>query len=200
MFAFHYDKIKQQYGDSAKLLMTDRDNLVYHIKTEEVNEYMLQQRDAFDTSEYLTSHKLFSAKNKCVLGKPKDEHKGNLRKEFVGLRPKMYSILEADGYEKKTAKGIAKKTSAKICHGRYLHTFYNEASTSVTFNQIKSIMHEIFTVKATKTGLSPYDDKRYILDDGVSALAFGHHRIPNVDEKACSFPHLESEKMDEETD
>ena len=43
----------------------------------------------------------------------KDENKGNLITEFIGLRPKMYSILEADGHEKKTAKGIDKKHRQK---------------------------------------------------------------------------------------
>ena len=66
----------------------------------------------------------------------------------------------------------------------------------MTFNRIKSIMHEVFTVRAT--GLSPYDDKCYILDDGVSTLAFSHHRIRNVETR--SFPPLEGEKMDEETE
>ena len=36
-------------------------------------------------------------------------------------------------------------------------------------NQIQSKMHEIYS-----SGLSPYDDKRYILNDGVSTLAYGH--------------------------
>ena len=110
MFAFHYDKIKQRYGNNAKILITDTDSLVYYIKIKDVCEDMLQDQDAYDTSEYPTSHKLFSVKNKRVLGKIKEEYKGNLIKEFVGLRPKMYSILEADEHEKKTAKGIAKKT------------------------------------------------------------------------------------------
>ena len=177
MFAFHYDKIKQRYGDNVKLLMTDTDSLVYYIETEDIYEDMLQDQDAYDTSEYPPSHKLFNIKNKRVLGKMKDEYKGNLIKEFVGLRPKMYSILEANAKEKKTAKGIAKRTSAKIRHSSYLNTLYNEMSTTVTFNQIKSVMHDVLTVKITKTGLSPYDDKRYVLDDGVSTLAFGHRRI-----------------------
>ena len=175
MFAFHYDKIKQRYGDNAKLLMTDTDSLVYYIKTKDVYEDMLQDQDAYDTSEYPTSHKLFNIKNKRVLGKMKDEYKGNLIKEFVGLRPKMYSILEADGHEKKTAKGIAKKTSKKIRHSSYLGALYNETSSSVTFNQIKSVMHDVHTVKTTKTGLSPYDDKRYVLNDHITTLAFGHY-------------------------
>ena len=175
MFAFHYDKVKQKYGDNAKLLMTDTDSLVYYIKTKDVYEDMLQDQDAYDTSEYPTSHKLFSIKNKRMLGKMKDEYKGNLIKEFVGLRPKMYSILEADGLEKKTAKGIAKKTSKKIRHSSYLDALYNETSSCVTFNQIKSVMHDVHTVKTTKTGLSPYDDKRYVLNDRITTLAFGHY-------------------------
>ena len=197
MFAFHYDKIKQRYGVNAKLLMADTDSLVYYIATEDMYEYMLQERDAYDTSEYPTSHKLFDIKNKRLFGKMKDEYKGKLIKEFVGLRPKMYSILEADGHEKKTEKGIAERTSAKIRHDRYLNTIYNEVITFVTFNQIKSIMNEVFTVKGTKTGLSPHDDKRYLLDDKVSTLAFSYHRIPNVDEKACICLLLEDGKSKE---
>ena len=54
MFAFHYDKIKQRYGDKAKLLMTDTDSLVYYIETEDIYEDMLQEQDAYDTSEYPT--------------------------------------------------------------------------------------------------------------------------------------------------
>ena len=78
MFAFHYDKIKQRYGTNAKLLITDTDSLVYHIKTKDVYEDMLQEQDAYDTSEYPNSHKLYSSKNYRVLGKMKDENKGNL--------------------------------------------------------------------------------------------------------------------------
>ena len=31
--------------------------------------------------------------------------------EFVGLRLKMYLLLEADGHEKKTAEGISKRVT-----------------------------------------------------------------------------------------
>ena len=78
MIAFHYDKIKQRYGTNAKLLMTDTDSLIYHFETKDVYEDMLQEQDAYDTSEYPNSHKLYSSKNYRVLGKMKDENKGNL--------------------------------------------------------------------------------------------------------------------------
>ena len=87
----------------------------------------------------------------------------------------MYSILEADGHEKKTAKGISKRTSTKLRHKAYLDALCNETSTTVTFNQIKSVMHEILTLNAARTGLSPCHDKRYVLDDRISTLAFGHY-------------------------
>ena len=78
MFAFHYDNIKQRYGEKAKLLMTDTDSLVYYIATEDIYEDMLQEQDAYNTSEYLTSYKLFNFKNKRVLEKMKDKHKGKI--------------------------------------------------------------------------------------------------------------------------
>ena len=44
-------------------------------------------------------------------------------------------------------------------------------------NVIKSEKHEIFTQKVNKIALSADDDKRYILDDGVHTLAWGHWRL-----------------------
>jgi len=36
MNEFHYDYIKQKYGDKAKLLLTDTNSLAYKIQTEDV--------------------------------------------------------------------------------------------------------------------------------------------------------------------
>ena len=46
----------------------------------------------------------------------KDEYKGNLIKEFAGLRPKMYSILETDGHKnsKKHSQKNIEKNSPSI--------------------------------------------------------------------------------------
>jgi len=33
-----------------------------------------------------------------------------------------------------------------------------------------------------KIGLSAYDDKRYILEDGISSYAYGHYRIRSMQE------------------
>ena len=36
MFEFHYDYIKNKYGNNSRLLLTDTDSLMYEITTEDV--------------------------------------------------------------------------------------------------------------------------------------------------------------------
>lgn len=40
----------------------------------------------------------------------------------------------------------------------------------------RSQRYELFTIKQTKKSPSPFDDKRYILDDGCTTRAQGHWR------------------------
>ena len=39
-------------------------------------------------------------------------------------------------------------------------------------NQIRSLNHQIYSLTLTKTSLSPYDDKRFILADGCHTFAY----------------------------
>ena len=59
----------------------------------------------FDLCNYPKNSKYSCNDNKKVLGKLKDEHRGNVPKEFIGLRLKMYSILDTKNNEKTTHKG-----------------------------------------------------------------------------------------------
>jgi len=45
-------------------------------------------------------------------------------------------------------------------------------------NTIRSDHHQINSYHLNKVSLSAYDDKRYILDDGVTSYAYGHWRVP----------------------
>ena len=96
MCEFHYDYIKEKYQE-AKLLFTDTDSLCYDIPTEDIYKYMEQDAHLFDTSDYPKDHFLHSTEKKKVLGKMKDETAGVPIKMFVGLRPKMYSLLYGGG-------------------------------------------------------------------------------------------------------
>ena len=167
----------RRYGEMAKLLMTDTDSLVYHLETADVYADMASNLDDYDTSDYPKSLQAFSVVNKKVLGKMKDEYNGRPISEFVGLRPKMYSILEADGHEKKKAKGISRRTTSRMLHVSYRTALFDEVSSKATMQRIVSKNQRVFTERLTKTGLSPYDDKRYVLDDAITTLAYGHYAV-----------------------
>ena len=177
MYEFHYNHIKSTYGNRAALLMTDTDSLVYSIETDDLYDDMCHHLDLYDTSEYPSDHPAYSTLNKKMLGKMKDEMKGCPIKEFVGLRPKMYSVLEGDGSEKKTAKGINKSVTRKIRHEQYFQALFGEQRSIARMTCIRSYKHEVMTVNIKKVGLSPYDDKRYVLADKVTTLAHGHCSI-----------------------
>ena len=104
MYNFHYNHLKSMYGNRAVLLMIDTDSLVYSIKTDNLYDDMCHHLNFYDTSEYPNNHPAYSTINIKVLRKMKDEMKGYTVKEFVGLQPKMYSVLEGDGTEKKQQK------------------------------------------------------------------------------------------------
>ena len=84
---------------------------------------MAATADLYDTSDYPKDHPLYSATNKKVLGKIKDECPGVPIAENVGLRPKMYSILRADKKTIRTAKGVKRAVVKKLLH----HEQYKEA-------------------------------------------------------------------------
>ena len=174
MYSFHYEYIVPKYGDNAKLLFTDTDSLTYEVKTEDIYKDMLKDMDMFDTSEYPTDHLLYSNQNKKALGKMKDESFGEPHVEFVGLRPKMYSFKGG----KKTAKGIKKSVvKNELSHDDYRRCLLNRELKKANMTQIRSYNHKVYSVAQSKIGLSPYDDKRYILDNGISTLAYGHYSI-----------------------
>ncbi|GBM47569.1 hypothetical protein AVEN_90276-1 [Araneus ventricosus] len=107
MYNFHYNVMKKEYGDKAELLFTDTDLLTYEVETEDIYEDMSRHMDIYDTSDYPRDHFLFSESNKKKIGCFKDELHSKPIYEFIGLRPKMYSIKSERG-EKKTAKGVAR--------------------------------------------------------------------------------------------
>ena len=93
MYEFHYDYMKRKYNENnLKLLYMDTDSLVYDIKTEDFYRDIGEDVETrFDTSGYEPDRPLPIGKNKKVIGLMKDELSGKIMKEFISLRPKMYS-------------------------------------------------------------------------------------------------------------
>jgi hypothetical protein len=111
MYDFHYNTIKKEYRDKARLLFTDTDSLMYEIKTDDVYEDFKrigEEEDCWDNSDYPKDNPYYSDHNKKVIGKFKDEAAGVPIVEFVGLRSKMYSYVKENGKGGMTAKGVKK--------------------------------------------------------------------------------------------
>ena len=103
--------------NSAKLLFTDTDSLVYEIKDKDVYEQCFKDKELFDFSGYPRDSKYYGSSNKKVLGQMKDEFNGVRISEFVGLKSKMYSLISVDDKEVSKAKDVNKKL--QIRHKEY---------------------------------------------------------------------------------
>ncbi|CAB4017625.1 Gastrula zinc finger [Paramuricea clavata] len=72
---------------------------------EEIELRIGEEKDCWDNSDYPKDSPYYSAHNKKVIGKFKDEAEGVPVIEFVGLRSKMYSYVKESGGGGMTAKG-----------------------------------------------------------------------------------------------
>ena len=93
------------------------------------------------------------------------------------MRSKMYSI-KTEEHECKRAKGINKGVvRRKMRHQDYLKTLEQRTRSMATMKGIRSKGHQLRSCEINKIGLSCYDDKRYIMEDGKATLAFGNSAI-----------------------
>ena len=182
MYDFYYNQLKKQYGEHCQLLYTDTDSLLLEIQTENVYEDMGASVHLYDTSDYPKDHPQYSAANKNVVGKMKDECAGRLIAEYVGLRPKMYSILEADGRNIKKAKGVKKSVVRRnIYHDQYRETLLDKKTFRHGMDVLRSERHRIYGQHLNKISLSPFDSKRWISENGIDTLAYGHEELVTRD-------------------
>ena len=180
-----YQQIIAKYGRKVKFAYTDTDSFVYLIETKNIYDDIAANIDAFDTSDYPTTHPLHSKKNAKKLGEFKDECNSLQPHEFIGLRSKMYSLKLPNSRIKITAKGVSRSHILKnLKHKDYFHTIQTTKSSYDTFRTTTSQKHAVKTQEVNKLCLSAFDDKRYILPDGGSTLAHGHFRIPELNAQA----------------
>src|SRR5271170_3070737 len=137
---------------------------------------MYEHKELFDLSDIKDDRfkEFYDGENKKVIGKMKPEYVNNIITEFIGLRSKMYSLKFDNNAEEKKAKGVKKYVVKKDLK----HENYNEILTSgqniySTMKMIRSSKHQLYTMEMNKVSLSAYDDKRYILHDGISSYAYG---------------------------
>ncbi|GFU11527.1 uncharacterized protein TNCV_4551371 [Trichonephila clavipes] len=133
---------------------------------------MKEDINLYDTSDY-DENNIYNLPlvNKKVIGKMKDENKGNIMTEYVGLKSKMYAYKTNNKIEKRL-KGIKKQTiKNKITFEDYKACLFNEKIKYVDMNLIRSKFHSLHSIKQNKLALSYKDDKRFINGDGITTLA-----------------------------
>ena len=184
MYDFHYNYIKPKYGSRAKLLFTDTDSFLYEIQTEDFyKDISGDVKDRFDTSNYPENHPsgIPTGINNKVLGMFKDEEAGDIIKEFVGLRSKLYSYIKEEGKEKKRCKGVKKNVVQKyISHEDYKTCLETGKEQLRRQNIIRSYEHELYLEEVNKIALSATDDKRYLLNDTHDTYAWYHYKIEDM--------------------
>jgi len=179
MFDAWYNKLTKNSGCSFDLGMTDTDSFLFKVSNAKkffnhFNEYM-------DYSNYPKSHPLYSDDNKAQLGYFKDELCGTLTcNEFVGLRSKCYALSLEDKsdaskvIEKKICKGIGRtaiKNRLKFDH--YKSCLFQKKTYRQDFHSIRSVNHNLATVRIKKQALNYLDTKRWIFDCGIHSVPFG---------------------------
>ena len=179
MYNFYYKVLKNKYQDRLNLLFTDTDSLCVSIETDDVYQDMSEMQQEFDCSDYPEDHPLHSTTNKKVLGKFKDEMNGDIIEKFVGLRSKKYSILWTGG-NVRTCKGISKSVNKLVHkHEMYKECLFNTSTRVDSVVRIGSVDHNLYTIQTNKISLSPFDDKRHVLDDKIQTFTYGHYKLTN---------------------
>jgi hypothetical protein len=165
--------------------MTDTDSFLVYIKTEDIKNDI----ELFDISDYKMDW--MPQKNKKVPGLFKDEFLGIPIREYAGLRSKMYAFrydemetnycreiksFKTEMKEKKVCKRIKKQNIEKIRFEMYKDCLFNNKETRESVCNIISKKLKLYSVVIDKVALSPYDDKRYLVNQ-IKTLPYGYYKI-----------------------
>ena len=187
MYQFHYDKMLKWFHN-IELCFTDTDSLLYRIEGEDIYNVMKRNEEHFDFLDYPFEHPCYSKKNKKVLGRFKDEMLSLTLEDFVGLRPKSYSlkfrgkvennkIIHMKSDEKQTAKGTKSAVKKRyLRHSHFLDALTNLTQICIKQNALLSNKHSVGSFHQKRVSLTAFDTKRWIKEDGIHTLAYGHYK------------------------
>ena len=177
MYKFYYEVINKLWPNN-EIIGYDTDSFFLDIQTEDVYEDMKNISNHLDTSGYPKSHPLQSNKNKKVIGKFKDELNGEIMSELVFLRSKAYAFK--NGNEVKRLKGITRSTIKHDVTFQDFKDAITEPYEKVFYRKmyvLNSEKHEMYVKEINKKAVSPYDDKRWIDNEGIKTLPFGYEDL-----------------------
>ena len=98
MYQCHYGTMRSSFD--CELLYSDTDGLLNRINCKDFYRELKESNvlDQFDFSNYPEVHELYSEENKRVVLRFKDEFAADYIKEFICLKPKLYSITSVIEY------------------------------------------------------------------------------------------------------
>ena len=181
LYKFHYEEMKPRYHKHLKVCYKDTDSLLYRIETKDLYTEMVSFKHLLDLSDYPETHFLHDKSNKKVPLTVTDELQGKVLTEIVCLRSKLYSI-QFQGGVKQSAKGVQKSVKKTLHHDLFKSCLFDKQPVRKSMTQLKSENHQIVVNRVNKIAVSSYDDKRYLLEDGVRSLAYGHYSLRKFDE------------------
>ena len=182
MFEFYYDFLKKTCKN-VKLLYMYTDSFIIEITDESFDEIMLENKEFFDLSIFSKDCKYYCDDNKKVPGKMKVEYGGTVVLEFAASKPKSYTLIDVNNYEKSIHKGH----NSNFKSSEFKDVLFSKKVLRHTMKKIGSKNHKIYTQENDKISLSSFDDKRHILEDGINTVAYGHKDIPKNELKKIYF-------------
>ena len=101
----------------------------------------------------------------------RDKSEEKIIDEFVELKSiKLYSIKSIDGKETNTARGVNIVTEFK----KLKNILFNKKIMRHKMRKIQAKNHKLVTYEINKISLSCFDDKKFVLKDGIHTLAYFH--------------------------
>ena len=88
----------------------------------------------------------------------------------------MYSMKNIDGKESNTAKGVNIATA----FNEFKNTLFNKKVLWHKMRRIQDKKHKMETYKISKILLSCFDDKRFVLNDGIHTLTDFHKDLKKL--------------------
>jgi hypothetical protein len=196
MYEFYYDVLQPRYEDNIEILAMDTDSFVLNIKTEDLYKDLAELNHHFDFSNYPKNHSLYDPTNEKVLDKVKDELGGDIMTEFCSMKSKMYAYKTLGGICEKRLKGIQKCVRKKLTFEDYKDVIFKSSELFKKYEEVENLeeeikklniyktvynlnskKHEMFLIKQEKMAINPFDDKRFICDDGITTYPHGYETL-----------------------
>ena len=105
----------------------------------------------------------------------KDEYGARPIYKFIGLKSKMYLICS-----KNNEKSIFKGHNSYISSNEYRDVLQLKKTFRHKVSGIRSKKHKLVTYTNNKKSITCFDDKLYILFDGINTLQYGHKDILTI--------------------